>query len=89
MFVPFYFTIFAMSIVDEAYGKKLCSESFAREIFLEILKEILPSSSSLSNEFFDWHPFGFYHATPFITPSLIINVFDELLWSINGDDIYV
>jgi hypothetical protein len=53
------------------------------------LKEILPSSSSLSNEFFDLHRYGFYPTTLFITPSLTTNVFDELLWSTNGDDIYV
>jgi hypothetical protein len=28
-------------------------------------------------------------ATPFITPSFSIDVFDELLWSTDGDDIYV
>jgi len=56
---------------------------------LEIWKEILPSSSSLSDEFFDLHPFGFYPTTPFITSSLTTNVFDGLLWSTNGDEIYV
>jgi len=78
-----------MSIIDETFGKKLSSESFARENFLEILKEILPSSSFLFSDFFDLHPFDFYLATPFITPSLIINDSNELLWFINGDDIYV
>jgi hypothetical protein len=57
-----------MSIIDETFGKKLSSERFARENFLEILKEILLSSSFLSNDFFDLHPFGFYPVTPFITP---------------------
>jgi hypothetical protein len=49
------------------------------------LKEILPSSSSLSNEFFDLHLYGFCS----ITLSLTTNVFDELLWSTNGNEIYV
>jgi hypothetical protein len=38
------------------------------------LKEILPSSSSLSNEFLDLHPYGFYVTTPFTTSSLTTNV---------------
>lgn len=83
----FSFIIYAMSIIDETFGKKLFSESFARENFLEILKEILVSSSFLSSDLFDLHPSGFYPVTPFITPSLIINVPDELLWFTNGDDI--
>jgi hypothetical protein len=78
-----------MSIIDETFGKKLSSESFARENFLEILKEILLSSSFLLSDFFDLHPFEFYLATPFITPSLIIKVSNELLWFTNGNDIYV
>jgi hypothetical protein len=78
-----------MSIVDEVVGKKFCNESFKGRNVLEILKEILLASSSLRNEFFDLHPSSFYFATPFITPSLTTNVIDELLWSIDGDDIYV
>jgi hypothetical protein len=78
-----------MSTIDEVSTKKLCSEGSIGKNVLEILKEILPSSSTLSNEFFDLHPYGFYPTTPFITPSLTTNVFDELLWSTNGDDIYV
>jgi hypothetical protein len=50
------------------------------------MKEMLPSFFSLSSEFFDLQPSSFYPAM--ITPSLITNVF-ELLWSTNGDDIYV
>ncbi len=65
--------------------KELCNEGSIGKIVLEILKEILQSSSSLSNEFFDLHPYGFCP----ITPSLTTNVFDELLWSTNGDEIYV
>ncbi len=50
------------------------------------MKEISPSSFSLSSEFFDLQPSNFYHVMN--TPSLITNVF-ELLWSTNGNDIYV
>jgi hypothetical protein len=78
-----------MFTIDETSKKKVCSEGYIGKIVLEILKEILRSSSSLSNEFFDLHPYGFCRTTPFITPSLTTNVFDELLWSTNGDDIYV
>jgi hypothetical protein len=78
-----------MSITDETFRKKLCNESSARKYNLDILKEIMPSSSSLFSEFFEMSKYGFCHATPFITPSMIINVFDELLWSIDGNGIYV
>jgi len=47
------------------------------------------SSSFLPNECFHLHPSGFCPTTPYITPSLIINVSYVLLWSIDGDDIYV
>jgi hypothetical protein len=78
-----------MSTIDEVSRKKLCDEWSIGKNVLEILKEILPSSSSLSNEFFDLHPYGFCPTTPFITPSLTTNIFDELLWSTNGDEFYV
>jgi hypothetical protein len=79
----FFFTI------DEASRKKLCSEGSIGKNVLEILKKILPSSSSSSNELFDLHPYGFCPTTPFITPSLTTNAFDQLLWSTNGNEIYV
>ncbi len=85
----FFYTIFVMFTIDETCRKKLCSEGSIGKNVLEILKDVLPSFSSLSNEFFDLHPYGFCLTTPFITPSLTINVFDELLWCINGDEIYV
>jgi hypothetical protein len=78
-----------MSTIAEASRKKLCNEGSIRKNVFENLKKILPSSSFLYNEFFDLHPYGFCPTTLFITPSLIINVFDELLLSTNGDDIYV
>jgi hypothetical protein len=78
-----------MSTIDEASRKKLCNEGSIGKNVLEILKKILPSSFSLSNECFDLHPYGFCPTTPFITPFLTTNFFDELLWSTNGDDIYV
>jgi hypothetical protein len=78
-----------MSIVDEVVGKKFSNEGFTRRNVFEILKEILLLSFSLLHGFFDLHPFNFYRDTPFITPSLITNVTDELLWSIDGNDIYV
>jgi hypothetical protein len=78
-----------MSIANEVSRKKLCSEGTAKENVFEILKEILPFFSSLSNEFFDLHPHGFCATTPFMTSSMTTNVFDELLWSTDGDDIYV
>ncbi len=89
MSIFLFFTIFVMSTTDEASWKKLCNEGSIGKYVFKILKEILPSSSSLSNEFFDLHRYGFYPTTLFITPSLTTNVFDELLWSTNGDDIYV
>ncbi len=49
----------------------------------------MPSSSSLSNEFLNLHSYGFYATTPFTTSSLTTDVFDELLWSIDGDEIYL
>ncbi len=78
-----------MCIANETFKKKLCSEGFARKYNLDILKEIMPSSSSSSNEFFDMRKYRFCPATPFITPSMTTNVFDELLWSTNGNGIYV
>jgi hypothetical protein len=78
-----------MSTTNEVFGKKLCIEGIAKENVFEILKEIMPSSSSLSNEFLDLHPYGFCATTPFTTSSLTTNVFDELLWSTDGDGIYV
>jgi hypothetical protein len=77
-----------MSIIDETSRKKLCNDGSIGKNVLEIWKEIL-LSSSLSNEFFDLHPYGFCPTTPFITSSLTTNVFDELLWSTNEDEIYV
>jgi hypothetical protein len=51
-----------------------------------LMKDMLSSSFSFPSEFFNLQPSNFYPAM--ITPSLTINVF-ELLWSTNGDDIYV
>jgi hypothetical protein len=54
------------------------------------LKERLFASSSQPNEFFWPTYFWFLACYTFITPTLIIySVFDELLWSTNGDNIYV
>jgi hypothetical protein len=53
-----FFTIYVTSTIDETSRKELCNEGSIGKIVLEILKEILPSSSSLSNEFFDLHPYG-------------------------------
>ncbi len=47
------------------------------------------SSSFLPNECFDLHPSSFCPTTPYITPSLTINVSYVLLWSSDEDDIYV
>ncbi len=65
-----------MSTVNETFRKKLSSEGSTRKYNLDILKKIMPSSSSLSSEFFNMHKYGFCPATPFITPSMTINVFD-------------
>jgi hypothetical protein len=76
-----------MPIVDET-SKKFYNEGFSRRKVLEILREVMLSSSFLPNECFHLHPFGFCPTTPYITPSLTINVSYVLLWSIDGDDIY-
>lgn len=78
-----------MSTTDETFRKKLCSESSTRKYNLDILKEITPSSSYVSSEFFDMRKYGFCPTIPFITPSMTTNVLDELLWSIDGNGIYV
>jgi hypothetical protein len=78
-----------MSIVDETSKKKFYNQGFATRNLLEMLREIMPSFSFLPNELFDLHPFGFCPITSYITPSLIINVSYVLLWSTDGDDIYV
>ncbi len=78
-----------MSTIDETFRKKLCSEGSTRKYNLDILKEIMLSSSSLSSEFFDMCKYGFCPITPFITPLMTTNVFDKLLWSIDGNGIYV
>ncbi len=75
-----------MSTIDEASRKKLCNEGSIGKNVLEILKEILSSSSFLSKEFLTlWSlsSFTFYYTI------LDYYVFVELLWSINGDDMYV
>jgi hypothetical protein len=84
----FSFIIFTMCTVDETF-KKFYNEGSTSRNVLEILKEIMPSSSFLPNECFNLHSFGFSPITPYITPSLTINVSYVLLWSTNGDDIYV
>ncbi len=81
-----FFSIFVMSTIDEASRKKLCNEGSIGKNVLEILKEILSSSSFLSKEFLTlWSlsSFTFYYTI------LDYYVFVELLWSINGDDMYV
>ncbi len=78
-----------MSTTDETFRKKLCSESSVRKYNLDILKEIMFSSSFLFSEFFDMCKYGFCPTTPFITPSMTTNVFAKLLWSIDGNGIYV
>ncbi len=65
-------------------GRNFVVKALQENFFL--MKEIPPSSFSLSSEFFDLQPSSFYHVMN--TPSLITNVF-ELLWSTNGIDIYV
>jgi hypothetical protein len=78
-----------MKHLRRSYVVPLCSEGTTRNNVFRFFKKIMPSSSSLSNEFLDLHPFGFRVATPFITQLLTTDVFDELLWSTDGDDIYV
>jgi hypothetical protein len=43
----------------------------------------------MPNECFDLHPSSFVPTTPYITPSLIINVCYVLLWSTDGVEMYV
>ncbi len=74
-----------MKHLGRSYLEKVLQEN----IILTFSKEIMLSSSSLSSEFFDMDKYGFCPATPFIPPSMIINVFDELLRSTNGNAIYV
>ncbi len=62
-----------MSIVHETFKEKLCSEGSTRKYNLDILKEIMHLSSSLSSEFFDMCKYGFCPATPFITPLMTTN----------------
>jgi hypothetical protein len=65
-------------------GRNYAVKALQEEKFL--MEEILPSCFFLSSEFFDLQPSSFYPTM--IIPSLATNVF-ELLWSTNGNDIYV
>ncbi len=52
-----------MSIVNEIVEKKFCNEGFVGGNGFEILKERLFASSSLPNEFFTLHTYGFWPTT--------------------------
>jgi len=78
-----------MSTIDQASRKKLCNEGSIGKNGLEILKEILSSSSFLSKEFLTYIPMVFVILHLLLHTILDYYVFVELLWSINGDDMYV